>query len=223
MAVTRHRQTLGGSSAALLGTTEAGMFDSDGDNAVVINAPGRLDVKRILPDAATLRVIGGEGYEFFVETDGSGSGAGRGGENFSEGGEARSWFDNGAWRLEILPGLQQERDEFLVALSPSLGVDRSAEVVPLNLLSGRASGLITPDKVVIFTNSGRLTELSFRLEGKQQSLMLAGVVAGDSYRLTVGDEFEDHKVRRSGAIDIALPLSAMQGDILTLRQNPNAS
>lgn len=207
----------------VLGGEQAGVFDSDGDTAVVHNGPGRLDIRRLLPEAATLRVTGGEGYEFFVESDATTGERGESGENFSEGGEARGWFDNGAWRLEIRPGAPRARDEFLVALSPGLGEDRSNEVQVLNLLSGRASGLVTPGCVVVFSDSGRLGEISFAHSGKQECLLLAGVMAGDSYHLEVEADYTNHEVERSGVIKIYLPPARQPGDTLTLRQNPRTA
>ncbi len=207
----------------VLGSDHAGVFESQGDAAVVHNSPGRLDIRRILPEAATLRVIGGEGYEFFVESDAITDGKGQSGENFSEGGEARDWFDNGAWRLEVRPGAPRAQDEFLVALSPSLGDDRSDEVQVLNLLSGKVSGLVTPGCVVVFSNRGRLGEISFARSGKQECLLLVGVMAGDSYRLEVDGDYTDHQVQRSGVIKIDLPPARQPGDTLTLRQNPRTA
>jgi hypothetical protein len=202
----------------ILGTTRAGVLESRTDKAHVLNGSGRLDIRRILPRDATLRLIGGEGYEFYVETDTAHNGGGWGGENFSEGGTARSWFDNGAWRLEIRPQLPRERDEFLVALSPSLGVDRSGEVAPLNLLAGNATGVATPEQLVVFTGGNRLGELSFSLPGNQRNLLLVGVVAGDSFQLVEGNKFVDYKAQRSGVIEIAVSSDSRPGDILVLRQ-----
>lgn len=210
-------------SRLVLGEKNAGVFESEAESAVVLNTPGRLDVERILPEDATLRVVGGAGFEFLVEADPGDDGRRRKGENFAEGGNARMWFDNAAWRLEFQPGQPRARDEFLVALSPSLGTDRSEEVTALNFLVEPGAGLATPYHLVVYTNRGKLGEVSVALDGNQRSLLVVGVLAGDKYQLELEGKSEYYEVTRSGVLEIALPKTDWHGETLILRQHRNSN
>lgn len=207
-------------SRIILGNEDGGVLESVADTIRIENGRGRLDVKRILPEDAVLRLVGGEGYQYYVETDGTNASGGpdRNGENFSGGGEKKPWFDNGMWRIEIRPGQARDRDEFLVALSPSLGVDRSQEVIRLDLIAGDAIGLATSGHLVIYTGGRRLGSTSFAVPGDQKKLLIVGVVAGDAYELIVGDRVVHHKVTRSGVLELALSLEAERDSFVTVRQ-----
>jgi hypothetical protein len=210
------------SARVILGSEAAGVLESDNDLMMIQNGSGRLDVKRLLPEAAVVRLVGGEGYQYYVASDGAGSGTGvnRNGDNFSAGAQARPWFDNGTWRLEIRPPVPRERDEFLVALSPSLGLDRSAEVSSLHLLSGHGSAVETPERLILFVNGGvESGELSFEKTGNQQVLLIVGVVLGEEYRLVLGDETVQYNASRSGVLRILLPTAFKRGEVVVLRRN----
>lgn len=199
----------------VLGNEEAGVLESSADTAVVENGRGRLDVKRILPEGAIMRLVGGAGYEHYVEADRGGSFAG--GENFGEGGVDRSWFDNGAWRLELVPGAPRAPDQFLVALSPGLGRDRSGEVSALEVTGGEAVVIKTSDHVLVFSAKARLGKVSFILPEGQRTLLLVGVVAGESYQLLSDGDSLRYQAPQSGVLEMDLPLGAVTGTVVTIR------
>lgn len=196
-------------SQVLVGSQNAGILESKSDLATIVNGVGRLDIKRILPRDAQLRLVGGSDYQFYVEHDQAGFEVGVGsGKNFSDGAQDKPWFDNGLWRLEIIPGAARTFDEFLVALSPSLGVDRSAEVAAIALLSGKASVLSTTDHVIIFAGGARLDDIEFTWPGEQSRLLVVGVVSGDSFQLTTDNTTAAYKVEQSGLYSFPLSLKA---------------
>ena len=131
---------------------------------------------------------------------------------------SKPWFDPAAWRIEISPRAARIEDEFLVALSPSLGVDRSGEITLLEPLKGTVAGLVSPQRVVIFTGQKRLGRVTFSIPGHQTQLLLVGVLAGDHYALSSAGTKMDYKVQRSGIIEMALPPSVDGGAMVTVQQ-----
>lgn len=81
-----------------VGTADAGILQSNADRFSVTNRDGRLDVVRILPEQALIRLIGAKGLEYYVEDDGDDSAFN--GQNFAEGAEEKHWFDLGKWCVE---------------------------------------------------------------------------------------------------------------------------
>ncbi|MEQ8800510.1 MAG: hypothetical protein RLP45_00585, partial [Haliea sp.] len=95
-------------------------------NAATGMAGGRLTGQVLLPEDASLTAIGGPGFEYFVD-----------GVNQDQGGTVQEaarrlaterGAEPGAWHLELQPGIQQRRHEFLVVLQTS---DLSAADAPL--------------------------------------------------------------------------------------------
>lgn len=78
------------------------------------HAGGRLDAHVLLPADRYIQLMGGRGFEFFVD-----------GKNYDEGitdkMRARRIAEPGAWRVELMPDTPHEQDEFLVVLLPTLG------------------------------------------------------------------------------------------------------
>jgi len=78
---------------------------------------GRLTVWPMLPEARRVRVIGGAGFEHWLEHSAEG-----GSRNYP----GPSQRDTGAWRLEITPQTAALRDCFLTVLHAGLARDRTA-------------------------------------------------------------------------------------------------
>ena len=204
------------------GNRDGGIAQGSAASVVVQNGPGRLDLLRILPRDATMRLVGGENYRYYIGGDDAASG-GAAGSNFSAGAQPRPWFDNAAWRLEIEPRVPRLSDVFLVALSPSLGVDRSREVQALALGLSGAGGddpqaVATPGYVAVFSGGRRLPELSFTLPGEQRAVLLSGVQSKQHYQLHLQGVQYDYTTARPGVLALPLPPGASAGSRVTLRQ-----
>ncbi len=96
-------------------------------------ADGWLTGEVVLPEAAYINVLGGPGFEFFVED-----------RNYDEGGAVQKLAkrprgaEPGAWRIEILPEQGGTQTEFLVVIRPSLGAP-----APLQATTERAEDGLT--------------------------------------------------------------------------------
>ena len=117
----------------LKGNAEDGILESNDDVVIVENGDSRLVVRRIAPDDAVIRLVGGPSHRFYVETDGDDSDLD--GRDMSGGAAAKPWFDAGDWRIEIQPGKPRARDEFLVALAPSIGPARTHAIAGITAMS----------------------------------------------------------------------------------------
>lgn len=196
------------SATRLQGQADAGIFESNSDALRIENNPGSVDVKRILPKQSIIRMVGGEGYRYYVEHDGI-DGAVDGefnGTNFVEGSSDSAWFDSANWRIEIQPRSPQLVDRFLVSMSPALGEDRSAEVEALEFVAGELPGLVTPNSVVLYTPAAKTgMKTVFLMPGNQQRIFLLGVEKGEYYRLTIGNRIRTVPANSDGVLAITLP------------------
>jgi hypothetical protein len=168
----------------LAGTAEAGIFETDAARVLVQNADARLAVRRVYPDDAIIRLVGGPGYQYYVESDGDDSDLD--GENFAAGAKLAGWFDLGLWRIEIQPGAPRRVDHFLVALSPSIGRARDAAVVPVPLERGEGHALATDEAIIVFADPRASAPLAFDLPARQRRVLLVGTAATDTLTLTRG-------------------------------------
>ena len=77
---------------------------------------GSLAAYVVLPSKPVIKVVGGKGYEFYVD-----------GENYDEGGLTLRKADRsrtaepGRWRIELQPATDSAESLFLVVLHPSIG------------------------------------------------------------------------------------------------------
>ncbi|MCP5143121.1 MAG: O-antigen ligase family protein [Gammaproteobacteria bacterium] len=165
----------------LVGNADNGILETRASFAVVENGRGRMDVQRLYPEDATLRLIGGEDYRFYVETDGDDSTLD--GANIAQGVNPAKWHDIGGWRIEIQPGAPRVDDEFLVALSPRLNAEASNPL--LNLPSGDAGvrAVATDTAVVVYVNSDSGGGIRLSVPPGRQKLYVAGL--GDGRELRV--------------------------------------
>jgi hypothetical protein len=177
-------------------------------------------VRKELPRNALVRLVGGEGFEYYVANDAVQREAKGGvfGQNFAEGSSEKRWFDNAKWRIEIESPAGAPKNRFLVAMSPSLGLDRSREVNSLSLIDGNADALVTPDSVIVFTAGKRLDDLSFILPGEQRRVLLVDVFPDDKYQIRLDDESVSEVAGRSGVLEIILPANARRGSVVKLVQ-----
>jgi hypothetical protein len=185
-------------------------LQSDADRFSVSNGSGRLDVVRILPEHSLIRLIGGKGFEYYVEDDGDD--ASLNGHNFAAGATEKPWFDLGKWRVEIQPRQAGKTHHFLIALSPSIGVDRSREVSAIDVGSETGRGLATDQSIVLFPDEDGHAKYRFRLPAEQKRIIIVGVVVGTSIEVSSGSmQKHQHRVIRSGVIDLTLPAGSTTG------------
>lgn len=88
---------------------------------------GQLTAHVLLPKDPIIQIIGGRGFEFFVD-----------GKNYDEKGQvaevvrtAKKNAEPGAWRIEVMPSAEAKEDLFLNVLLPSSGHQQPAHKVKL--------------------------------------------------------------------------------------------
>ena len=107
------------------------------------NGRGRLFCKTIYPDKHNITIIGGQGYDFWVN-----------GYNQDDGVPIKleKYAEPGTWRIEVQPAVAREDDIFLHVLYPC---DSEAEAMPesesIEVKDG--TGLRVADRVVVFSKS----------------------------------------------------------------------
>ncbi len=201
----------------LKGTLEAGISQSTSATARIQVDNAYLRVDRILPQNAVIRVIGGKGYRFYVETDGDDSDLD--GENMLEGARDAPWFDAAAWRMEIQPSEGSIENHFLVALSPSLDRPREDPVQALELFTENAHGLTTDTSIVVFVSAQQNT-LNLIRPGQQQQLIVVGLPANQLVTVSSPDKQHSTQVLTDPAGVMQTPFEPTLsdvGDILELR------
>ena len=93
---------------------------------------GRLEGHVLLPKESSIQLVGGKGYEYYVD-----------GKNYNEDGAIQKSIDRkkqaeaGSWRVEVTPSYEAFDDTFLVVLLPSLANNEPAHTVKLLEDQGR--------------------------------------------------------------------------------------
>ena len=87
---------------------------------------GQLTGEVLLPKAPLLNIIGGPGFEFFVD-----------GKNYDNGGKVQEEMkkagaglpEPGSWRIELMPASETKADQFLVVMLPTLAGENTRSTV----------------------------------------------------------------------------------------------
>jgi len=115
--------------------------------ARVVNYSGRLFFHPVLPASNELTVIGGSGYEYYVN-----------GTNYPPSGSAGAPREPGVWRVELSPQSSATQDKFLVAFE--ITDTSTPAMVGTNALDFPAAGLLgvkfndaSEEHVVLFSRS----------------------------------------------------------------------
>jgi len=87
---------------------------TDVDSIMVDEKEGRLLYQTLLPQQHRVRVVGGPGYEFFVD-----------GKNWTQDKEFVSGAEPGNWRIEVSPRKAQEDEVFLHVLVPTTSLTQT--------------------------------------------------------------------------------------------------
>jgi hypothetical protein len=153
-------------------TPPAGITDYPGSTeAEIQNGGARMFVKTLLPEHPRLRVIGGAGYEGWVN-----------GKNYWTAELAKDHGAVGRWRLEVQPSQPQSRDLFLHFLHPGFGAIPAVSLVQ----SADAVGAFAGTVAVLFTRSETpQKQMTYRIahSGRVRHVV-AGLASGqyDVYR-----------------------------------------
>jgi len=106
---------------------------------------GRLFCKMLLPEKNSVKIIGGSGYEFFVD-----------GKNWTSDKEFMAGVEGGAWRFEVKPAHARKEDLFLNVLYPT---DNSIESIPktetIYSKDNYMVGTQIENYLVLFSKSGK--------------------------------------------------------------------
>ncbi|NEX21017.1 hypothetical protein G3480_11955 [Thiorhodococcus mannitoliphagus] len=198
-----------------LGNENAGILESPSARLSMVNGRGKLDLVRLAPKEAVTRLVGGKGYEYYVEADGDDQVLD--GINFGQDSLKARWFDNGLWRIEIQPTQPNRLDRFLIALTPSLRGANPKPVEPLRLNSGEALAAYTDNSLLLFDIGHFMEPVRLAIPGQQTRLLVTGVSIGDQFEVDLGDRQETVSVTQSGLIELSLDAQAKQ---ISIRQRP---
>jgi hypothetical protein len=125
-----------------------------GDLTTVTADGSRLFVKTILPDSHRVRIVGGPGYEFWVDDPGT---------NYPLVYRTEA-AEPGSWRMEVIPETDIGHEIFLHALYPTVHTEDAAPECE-RLDSDGTIGVKAADWVVQFSRSGAaLDSLSYSLD-----------------------------------------------------------
>ena len=198
----------------LRGSDAAGILQSHASRFSIHHERGRLDVATMLPRRSLRRLAGGKGYAYYVETDADESTLD--GRNFADGAEEKPWFNLGRWRVEIQSATPAPTQHFLIALSPSLGEDRSGEVRPLEAISGELPGLATERSVILFAADSATDHFSFVLPSTQRRILFIGGPPGRD--LTVASETarDTRRISGTGVLELPMPAGVEPGSRIDL-------
>ena len=152
------------------GTAENGILRSTSHRVLIQEKNSSLKINTLLPQDATLHLVGGSNYRYYVETDGDDKTLD--GANMSAGSNDDPWFEKSNWRTEIFSTAQNSEKRFLIALAPAIGGRHPIEAKLLKTSSKDHYGALLDTTAVIFTqNRG---QFSLQLPASVQHLYLVG-------------------------------------------------
>jgi hypothetical protein len=146
---------------------------------------GTLHGKRLLPEMATTRKVGGDGYEFWVDHAYPRPGVPARGENFPVR-EPEAIYDShegGAWRIEIYPHDPKPVQEFMVSLETNDG----EAMTPIDpALDAETAGFIYQGTMIGFSRRDEPPrDPSYRLQGDANEILLFDLAPNAAYQIRV--------------------------------------
>lgn len=186
----------------LVGDDSDGILESSDDEFFVSNKNGRLVVNRLYPEDALVRLVGGGGYQYYVEVDGNERLFD--GINMKEGASSKPWFDVANWRFEIQPQRRKEKDHFLISFVPSLDEYREGIVKKMKTLHGDVYGVEVGNTGVIFIDS--LERGPVVLEGNTSinTLFVLGLSSGVDVGIQLRNKMIFQQVDNNGVLKVQL-------------------
>ncbi len=154
----------------LKGSINNGILESTSNQATIRNGRGILSVQRILPADGIIRLVGGDDFQYYVETDSDDEILD--GKNFSEGASSKPWFDIGKWRIEIQPKAARLEDKFLVVMTAQLDSPTLVQAKQLEVISGDASGVVTDQSATLFVNFTSSPSVKFHISSGAKVLRI---------------------------------------------------
>ncbi|MBI3245669.1 MAG: heparinase II/III family protein [Deltaproteobacteria bacterium] len=144
---------------------------------ITIDNGGKLFSQTVLPTSATLRKVGGAGYEFWIDDDGTG----KKGKNYPVGDKVgQADGENGAWRVEVSPAIAARDDMFLHVLTVS-NATTVAAATGLKVDGDLVVGAKIDDHVILFSKDGvPLSEGSYTAPNTTETVthLLTGFLPG---------------------------------------------
>lgn len=170
----------------LVGKRNNGIMESDGGVALIKNDDANLYIQKIYPTNAIMRVVGGDDYKFYVESDGDENNLD--GVNFVQGAVSKPWFDDGKWRLEIQPEFPNLVDDFLVVLSPSTGFQKYSVITKPLILSENAKAItLDGDKTIVFLYDNSDKSLEILMPETTEKMYIMGLPSMVELRINIDD------------------------------------
>lgn len=195
----------------LKGEFENGITETSSDVAIIKNSESSLFVQRIFPENGVIRLVGGEDYQYYVESDGDESILD--GKNYATGASRESWFDVANWRLEIQSIAPQKFEEFLVVMTPSIGQTRKDKVQALSVSSdyeGRA--VLANNRVLLFVGQQPRGRYSFKWPLGGDKLLVVGIPSYAKVSVDVGDLKFAQRISNDGVVSLNVPVNSAGKD-----------
>jgi hypothetical protein len=151
-----------------------------GDLVTISHNDGRLFSQTLLPASATIRKVGGTGYEFWVDDPG---------QNYPPGDAvAQADIEAGAWRVEVIPTKPAQTDIFLHVLSLA-DASVSAAPVATRIDATAMSGAEVSNRVVLFSKTGALVNnVTYTVSSSGTVRHLLTGIAPGTYSITQNDQ-----------------------------------
>lgn len=161
-----------GNEQALKGSTHNGIILSTSQQALIQEKQSSLKINVLLPQNASMHLVGGSDYRYYVETDGDDTVLD--GKNMYSGSKQAPWFEQANWRTEIFSPAQNTTKHFLVALAPAATGLHPVEATLLSTSDKEHYGALLDTSAVIFTPSRG--QFSVQLPASVKRLYLVGLV-----------------------------------------------
>jgi len=152
------------------GTADNGILRSTVQQVLIQEKNSSLKINTLFPQDATLHLVGGNSYRYYVETDGDDKTLD--GTNMSTGSKEEPWFEQANWRTEIFSTAQSSEKRFLVALAPAANGLHPVEAKLLETSNKDHYGALLDTTAVIFTQSHG--QFSIQLPASAKRLYLVG-------------------------------------------------
>jgi heparinase II/III-like protein len=159
--------------SVIKGDENNGVLESYAKTAMVENGRGRLRIHAIYPEYSVMRLVGGDDFQYYVETDGDD--AILNGVNFNQGSSEQNWHDVGKWRIEIQPKIPAKQDVFLVALSPSMDAYRYEKIEKIKVDQPGVYAVASDETLIVFGPQFGGFQINLNLTSSKRRIILAGL------------------------------------------------
>jgi len=154
------------------GKADNGILESHSSSAIIENDNTYLKLTKILPHDASIKLIGGKDYQYYIENDKDSNISS--GKNFKKNAVQKKWFDKSFWRMEITPDKARLQDDFLIVLSSAINKVPQSKIEPATILSGDAVGLNTKKTLIIFSKTNNRSRIVAKIKKQQDNLIIVG-------------------------------------------------